>query len=194
MQIPSESRFVLDTSSYHKAVISDWGALKSDSTLRDSMSLIRMRKVFNDDLQPVQVRYFDGLGNPLFKLVNCYIDPPIPMTWNVEGCFDYFPPRINIPALNDFNQSIQYFLPHIMDLSGRRLESLGHLPKADYYVMVFWNSFFRRPSKRLVSTIKRHIDRNKDQQVFVLYVNNHHAELWQRMTPEQKRLVNASHP
>jgi hypothetical protein len=34
---------------------------------------------------------FDDEGNPLYKMVDCYIDPAIPMNWNKYGSFHEFP-------------------------------------------------------------------------------------------------------
>jgi len=111
------------------------------------------------------------------------------MSWNVNKCFDTFPPKIDIPALNNNNnKDLGFLLPHIMTVDGKPIV-MSDLPSADYYVIVFWNSFFRRPSNRLIKTIKKMVKEHPEVKTMVLYVNNHNSEIWNRLSPAQRELV-----
>lgn len=193
--IPFNQAFVLDTASYYRSIVARWNAVKDSVSLTgkalshsDSLSLKRIARTAKDNLQPVQVRYFTADGKAIFKLVNCYIDPPIPMRWNIEGAFDGFPPR-PISALKDVvDDSLSFFLPHLWTLDGNSV-TLAQLPEADYYAVIFFNEYMIRPSKRLLKEVRKYHKRHPDQNVHVMYVNNHNAQLWPYLEPEAREKV-----
>lgn len=193
--IPFDQAFVLDTASYYRAIVARWNAVKDSASQTekvlshsDSLSLKRIARTAKDNLQPVQIRYFTADGNAIFKLVNCYIDPPIPMRWNIEGAFDTFPPR-PISQLKDVvDDSLTFFLPHLWTLDGNSV-SLAQLPEADYYAVIFFNEYMIRPSKRLLKEVRKYHKRHPDINVHVMYVNNHNAQLWPHLGPEDKEKV-----
>lgn len=190
--IPLEQAYVLDTASYRRAVIEGFedqlAAMKSDTLPFDTAAADRLVKYTKDNLQPVQIRYFDWEGKPIFKLVNCYIDPPIPINWNVNGCFDTFPPRYPAPELKEQNQNLAYFLPHIRNHKGESTQ-IENLPEADYYALVFWNNFMKRPSKRLLSTLEKYAEDHPNSNTYFLYVYNHNAVLWSAMDAKSREEV-----
>ncbi len=191
-KIPIDQRFVLDTASYFNLVraenLKKIEELKIDSVNYDSIEIKRINETTNNDLQPVQVRYFTSNGEPVFKMINCYIEPLIPMTWNVEGCFDVFPPKTITYLENDENENLEFFLPHIKTLDGDSV-TLESLPKADYYAVVFWNSFMIKPSKKLIKLLLEYDSKYQNQVTFFLFVNNHNAEIWSYCDEQQKREV-----
>lgn len=191
-KIPNEQRFVLDTASYANSVRFEKNKkiekLKNDSINYDSLQINRIYENLNNDLQPVQVRYFSSNGDPIFKMINCYVKPLIPMTWNVEGCFDVFPPKTISYLENDENKNLEFFLPHIKTLDGDSI-TLISLPKADYYAIVFWNSFMIKPSKKLISLLIKYDENNLNQNTYFLFVNNHNAEIWSYCDNQQKAEV-----
>ncbi len=187
--IAEANRFVLDTASYDNTVKADLKKtvieLRKDSASYDTVHVKNLLKIANDDLQSVQIRYFTKNGDPIFKLVNCYIDPPIPMSWNVENSFDVFPPKNDIPLLQ-YNRPISYFFPHITTLQGEPL-NFSSLPEADYYAIVYWNSFLKRPSNKLIKTLKRYNKKHTDKKTHFIFVNNQNAAIWSATTQEQKQ-------
>lgn len=84
----------------------------------DTVLWNRAIDVVNDDLEATQVWFFTHDGKEIFKLANCYIDPPIPMNWNVNGCFDAFPPHNSEENLDVHNFDLTYILTHCTTLSG----------------------------------------------------------------------------
>jgi hypothetical protein len=177
--LPATQSYVLDTTSLYHATIAFYrtGYDSLPKTATDSLQQKRLLKAVNDDLQSVQIRFFEASGKPIFKLVNCYLDPPIPMRWNVAGSFDQFPPANDIAQLNDFLLPIDFFLPHLLPLSPAS-GSLQALPKADYYAILMWNDFMIRPSRKLLKSMREYQKQHPDKNIHFLYVNNHNAELW----------------
>ncbi|MEX0968767.1 MAG: hypothetical protein WD077_16155 [Bacteroidia bacterium] len=188
--IPAGSRYILDTATYANAIKSEFRIelkkMTDDTVTFDSVQAKLLKTVAKDDLQPVQVRYFDNSLQQIFKQVNCYIRV-IPMSWNVDNSFDTFPPRISMPALNHRPKPLDYFLPHLLTLEGEPVTQ-ENLETADYYVLIFWNSFMKRPSKKLIRTVKSNIAKNPDRKIVILYVNNYNAEIWDKLDPSQKAL------
>ncbi len=141
-------------------------------------------EVRNDDLQPVQFRLFDSLGNEVFKMVNCYLEPVIPtMNWNVKGCFDAFPPKTDIEALNTHTFHLDFILEHL-----DTAVSLSDLPSSKFYAVVFWNSYFIKPTRKLLETLESKIGLDHKEVTFI-YVNNHNAHVWYDLTVKQKEKV-----
>lgn len=186
--IPEHQRFLLDTASYDAAVNADLrhfiDSIQRNNITLDSLEKKRVLKIANDNLQPTQIRYFDTHGEPIFKMVNCYIDKAIlRFDWNLNDCLATFPPTYPDPRLEKGNQPLSYFLPHLTDLSGN---SLSTLPEADYYAVVFWNDFMIRPSRKLIETISAYHEQHADKHIYTLFVNNHNAELWSMLDAAQK--------
>lgn len=178
-KLPAEQSYLLDTASLYRATIAFYrtGYDSFPKTATDSLQQKRLRKALNDDLQAVQIRFFEASGKPIFKLVNCYLDPPIPMRWNVAGSFDQFPPANDIAQLNDFLLPMDFFLPHLQPLSPAS-GSLQTLPKADYYAILMWNDFMIRPSRKLLKSMRNYQKQYPDKNIHFFYVNNHNAYLW----------------
>lgn len=184
--IPSAYSLTMDTVRYYQGLRSVYQPIfdQLKSTSADSSAYLQMQEVLKDDAQPVQFRLFDRTGTEVFKLVNCYIDRPLAMDWNVENCFDAFPPRINVESLNTHNFALDFLLDKATTADGQRL-TRADLPVSDYYGVVVWNNFFVKPSRALVKTIQQQMGSN--EAVHLIYINNQNAEIWQAMTPAQKR-------
>src|SRR5690348_2354043 len=74
-------------------------------------------------------------------MVNCYVDPPIPMNWNVGGCFDNLPAKTNIESLNTHFFGLEVLLENASFLNSTKL-TMEELPNSDYYGVIIWNDFF----------------------------------------------------
>ncbi len=187
--VPSAQAFALDTATYDRAVRARYKDEvarvfpKGAKNKEDSLALKPIWKHTSDDLQPVQVRYFDGGGRAIFKLVNCYL--AIPIRWNVEGAFDHFPPRPIADLKEVGDDSLSFFLGHLHPLDGSSFAT-GSLPEADYYVVLFFNRYMIRPSRKLFKTVHRYHKRHPSENVHVLYVHNHNAHMWGRVKPENR--------
>lgn len=187
--IPSEYNFVMDTASYYQGLGNIYQGLFDELPIseKDSVAISKFNKVLKDDTQPVQFRLFDNTGTEIFKIVNCYVDPPIPMNWNVDGCFDTFPPKIAIETLNVHNYDLAFLLSNASSLNQSKV-TLNELPQANYYGVIIWNGFFKRPSKKLIKTVRKNLQKT-DESVVLIFINNQNAYLWQVMDSESKERV-----
>lgn len=187
--IPAEYSLVLDTAVYYKRLKSIYKNLFKELEIseQDSAEYFNLETVLKDDTQPVQFRLFDKNGFEIFKIVNCYIDPPIPMDWNVDHCFDTFPPSLEIESLNSHYFDLDFLLANSSPLDKNKA-SIGDLPQVDYYGVILWNDFFKRPSKKLIKTIGK-TSEDWDESVLLIYINNQNAYLWQVMDSKTKEEV-----
>lgn len=192
-ELTNDINLILDTASFTNAVKIDFNEEldlfnESENTKSDSMAMKLRSNVANDDLQPTQIRMFSSDGKEVFKIVNCYIDPPIPMDWNIKGCFNQFPPFIDEKDLNTQQYDLGFFLSH-----SRQLDSstylLSELPKSDYYLVVLWNSFMVKPSKKAIETVKEYLVRHSEKLIIPIYINNHNSSVWSLMDEEQRERV-----
>jgi hypothetical protein len=191
-RIKQDAVYVLDTASYTASVrarvqpIAD--SLMALGLSKESDTVLRAFKPFKDDMQPVQLRYFAANGQPITKMVNCYLHPPIPMRWNVDGLFNQFPPAHNIAMLNNHQQPLAYFLPHVKDLQGQSV-SLPIQPETEYVALVMFNRYMIRPSRKLIKSLKDYHQQHPQAKVQVFFIHNHNSQLWMMYSPEQQAAV-----
>ena len=188
-KIPAEYNLTLDTAAYYDGLSEIYSSRAKELTIteEDSSEYFALKRVLKDDTQPTQFRLFDKNGSEIFKIVNCYVDPPIPMNWNVQGCFDAFPPRIDIESLNSHNYDLNFLLRSSSTADGKPI-ALTDLPESDYYGVILWNDFFQRPSRKLIKTVRKYIE-DSGQSIHIIYINNQNAYLWQVMDSEIKEKV-----
>lgn len=185
--IRSEQIVLLDTASYFEDI-----ALMNEKIIQtiektDSLALNLQKRVYKDDYQAVQFRLFNNQGKELFKLVNCYVDPPIPMNWNVQNCFDTFPFQISYNSLNVHHFNLQYILDRTRTLNNEPVK-FNELPTSEYYAVIFWNNILKRPSKKLIKQARKKIDQTGEN-IHVIYVNNHNAVIWNALDNETKSTI-----
>ena len=188
-EIPLTYNLILDTVSYFNGLRTIYKNTFDSLNIMngDSSEYFNMRRALKDDTQPVQFRLFDSKGTEIFKIVNCYVDPPIPMNWNVDACFDTFPPKIEVKSLNIHQFGLEFLLSNAHLLSGDRF-TMNTLPKADYYGVIIWNKFFKRPSKQLIKTVRKYFE-DSNESVVLIYMNNQNAYLWELMDAKDKEKV-----
>jgi hypothetical protein len=191
-KIPSEFNLVLDTSLYFDGLKNIYASLLKELNFieGDSSEYFKLKTARKDDSQPVQFRLINKNGSEIFKIVNCYIDPPIPMNWNINGCFNSFPPKIEIQSLNSHNIDLNFILSNSTRIDNRKI-TIEELPQADYYAVVFWNDFYARPSRKLIKTVRKYI-KDQSQSIQLIYINNQNAYLWQIMDSENKEKIKGS--
>ena len=136
-----DSILVLDTASYFNELQFRYKNLLGEidtATVGSSESEL-LKNAWKDDTQAVQFRLFDRTGVELFKMVGCYVDPPMKMDWNVDNCFDTFPPETKIESLNSHNFGLDFLLSNSSRVDGSKI-SLDELPQSKYYGVILWLS------------------------------------------------------
>lgn len=185
LKIPTKRNLFLDTATFYNNLKAVYEEAFKELNQADSIGLDFLKLAAKDDAQPVQFRLFTNSGNEIFKIVNCYVDPPIPMNWNIDGAFDTFPPKIDFPSLNTHFLDLDFFLKLAANADGKRL-SLNDFKNVDYVGMVFWNDFMIRPSRKLIKLVRQKVV-DWDASIELVFVNNHNAVLWQLANGEEKQ-------
>lgn len=191
--IPLAQCYSLDTSSLKKAFLQFYkekrNQLPDSLTTADSLIWKSWKRSKHDDLQPVHIYYFDKERKPIYHMINCYVHPVFPkMNWNIDSSFNFFPPRPFSPLNDSLYFNLDFFLPHIHKIDGSVIAK-DSLPEADYYAVIIWNDFMKRPSRSLIKTIQKYHSKHKDQNIHTLYVNNTNSIIWPYMNQEQREEV-----
>lgn len=192
--VPDSQAYVMKLNSYFEAL--QYRSQKQVDQLEidgivsreDTLMIEKIKENLKYDTNPVQVRYFEKSGKPIFKMVGCKVEPPISMNWNVEGCFDVFPPQPIPEMKEDYKDSLQFFLTHIESVNGDPV-SMDALPQADFYAVVFWNTVLIRSSRTLINQIRAYDQSFPEQNTFFLFVNNHRALYWSGANEEQQQQI-----
>ena len=152
--IPQSDGYEMDSSYF--AVLKDFDTTRFK---RDQKNL----------LQPLQVLYFDASGTLISYHVNCSVGGFPNLKWNRLGDFNQFPPAKSVEL--DTMKHVSNHLLHINPLNNAPFPDLRTY---DIAVLVYWNRFMGRQSKRLVRVVQENVSLAKDKKVMVIYVNTDH--------------------
>jgi len=150
--VPVDNSFVLDTN-YIGFVKSLYGSTNEEQ--------------ISNHLQPLQAMYFNENGSLISFHVNCYASGFPNLKWNRNQIMEVFPPSQQAPvdSLIRFNN----ISPHFISYSSK--DKLMNNQKK-YTVVVFWNRFMGRQSKRFISEIQKNCSLANKNEVELIYVNN----------------------
>ncbi|NOX85885.1 MAG: hypothetical protein GXO86_07970 [Chlorobi bacterium] len=132
-----------------------------------SLDTAKFKSERKNHYQPLQALYFDRSGNPISFHVNCYAGGFPNLKWNRNGNFDTFPPKTQAPL--DSILSLERLLDFIRPLTASREFNFAQY---DYVVVVFWNRFMKRQSKRLIRTVQENHRLDTIKSVKVIYIND----------------------
>lgn len=156
-KIPVAHIYELDTS-YHRYL---W-SLKTDKN----------PGYIKNHYQPLQALYFDRAGQLQSFQVNCYAGGFPNLEWDRNGIMSTFPPMDQAPIDSLFSaEKLMTFFNPLSQTENLEIE------KYDFVVVVFWNHFMGRQSKRFIRFVQ---DNSKlaaeDQKVKIIYVNTDNHE------------------
>lgn len=112
--------------------------------------------------QPLQVSYYNSLGNLESFHLNCYAGGFPNLKWNFS---DGFVPKTQAPI--DSLVSIGNYARFITHINGNKAD----IGIQDYYVFIHWGIFMGRQSKRFIGEIQDNLKLSKNQKVKVFYIN-----------------------
>ena len=152
-----------------------YGIPRSDSYEMDSsfysiietLDTVRYKRDQKNLFQPLQVLYFDSSGLLSSYSVNCSVGGFPNLRWNRYGTFYQFPAAKSIEL--DTMTTLNDHLIHVNPLNNAPFPDLRTY---DYTVLVYWNRFSGRQSKRLVQVVKENVCLAKEKKVMVIYVNS----------------------
>ena len=151
-RIPNADSYQLDTSYF---------------TNLFSLDTIKYKSQIKNHYQPLQTLYYDNKGNLQSFHVNCYAGGFPNLKWNRDGNFKTFLPKQQaaIDSILPLYKQLEFFIP---------LHNRNDFQKEDYdiFVVVFWNKFMGRQSKRLVQYVQKNVTLSQNNRVKIIYVNN----------------------
>jgi hypothetical protein len=150
--IPSTDNFELDTL-YNSFI--------------NSIDTVKYKQQQKNHWQPLQALYYDKSGQLQSFHINCYAGGFPNLKWNRDSILSTFPPKQQAP--------IDSILP--FDTLEHYLKTLSKSNKIikenyDYIVVVFWDIFMYRQSKRLIEFIQENCKLAVNKKVKIIYVNN----------------------
>ena len=116
--------------------------------------------------QPLQALYYNKQGKLESFIINCYAGGFPNLKWNRKGILETFVPKKQAPL--DSILPLFEHLKYLKALPGAQRFIFG---QDDYTVIVYWNYFMGRQSKRLNKAIKKNVKLSKGKKVRILYVN-----------------------
>lgn len=133
-----------------------------------SLDTSKYKEERKNHYQPLQALYFDKNGHLKKFYINCYAGG-LPLQWNRNGNLDSFLPKDQAPIDTILNLKKQFsFLRKVNDSS----HNLVINSNVDFYVVIYWNKFMYKHSKRLIELIKDNCSKSQNLNVQVVYVNN----------------------
>ena len=116
--------------------------------------------------QPLQALYYDKSGHLKSFHVNCYAGGFPNLKWNRNEIMTTFPPKQQAPI--DSIVSLETQLKYLKALSQNSKLSIDSY---DYIVIVYWNRFMGRQSKRLIHFVQENSKLEKEIKVKIIYAN-----------------------
>jgi hypothetical protein len=146
------------------------GSYVLDNKYKDFLSKFdtaKFKEQIKNHFQPLQVLYYDNKGELKTFLINCYAGGFPNLKWNRNGTMKKFPPKKQAPTDNIMPlDSLLNFLKPL-----KTTKNIIDFEPA-FTVVVFWNVFMNRQSKRLIRLVQKNINREADVKVRTIYVNN----------------------
>jgi hypothetical protein len=132
-----------------------------------SLDTTKYQSQINNHSQPLQALYYSRDGNLQSFHINCFAGGFPNFKWNKDDRFNTFLPKQAAP--------LDSILP--LETQLKYLKPLYHAHKFsrdsfDYVVVVYWNKFTGRQSKRLIQLVQDNAKLSETHKVKIIYVNN----------------------
>jgi len=116
--------------------------------------------------QPLQALYYDNSGQLKSFQVNCYTGGFPNLMWDRNETLSTFPPKEQAPIDSIVSLDTQMkYLKRLSQTEQHFFESY------DYVVIVYWNRFMGRQSKRLIRYVQDNVKLETARKVKIIYVN-----------------------
>jgi hypothetical protein len=132
-----------------------------------SLDTIKYKLQIKNHYQPLQALYYDNTGYLKSFQVNCYAGGFPNLKWDINGIMSAFPPKQQAPI--DSIIPLETQLKYLNPISPSFKLSIDSY---DYIVIVYWNRFMGRQSKRLIHIVQENCKLEKEKKVKIIYANN----------------------
>ncbi len=132
-----------------------------------SLDTIKFKSQIKNHYQPLQALYYNKTGQLLSFQVNCYAGGFPSLKWNRNETLTTFPPKQQAPidSIVQLGTQMNYLNP----LSKTEKFSMESY---DYIVIIYWNRFMGRQSKRLIRFIKDNCKLEEKGKIKIIYANS----------------------
>jgi len=126
-----------------------------------SLDTTKYKSQIKNHYQPLQALYYDNSGHLKSFQVNCYAGGFPNLKWDRNEIMTTFPPKQQAPidSIVSLETQMKYLKPKLSTES------------YDYIVIVYWNRFMGRQSKRLIRFVQKNIKLENEKKVKLIYAN-----------------------
>lgn len=131
-----------------------------------SLDTAKYKSQIKNHYQPLQALYYDKSGYLKSFQINCYAGGFPNLKWDRNEIMSTFPPKQQAPIDNIVSLETQ--MKYLKRLSQTAKLSIYNY---DYIVIVFWNRFMGRQSKRLIRFVQDNSKLETNKKVKIIYAN-----------------------
>jgi hypothetical protein len=131
-----------------------------------SLDTTKYKTQIKNHYQPLQALYYDNSGHLKSFQVNCYAGGFPNLKWDRNEIMTTFPPKQQAPI--DSIVSLDTQMKYLKPLSQT---SKLFVDNYDYILIVYWNRFMGRQSKRLIHFVQKNSKLAKEKKVKIIYAN-----------------------
>jgi hypothetical protein len=119
--------------------------------------------------QPLQALYYDKQGQLVSFHINCNAGGFPNLQWNRDGILNTFLPKSQTTLDTIVQLSTQFrFLKPL----GNTQDNFSSFSNYDYVVVIYWNHFLTRQTKRFIKSFTRNCANSNEKKVALVFVNN----------------------
>ncbi len=131
-----------------------------------SLDTTKYKEQIKNHYQPLQALYYDNSGYLKSFQVNCYAGGFPNLKWDRNEIMTTFPPKQQAPL-----DSIVPLKTHLKYLKPLSQTEKIQPDNYDYIVIVHWNRFMGRQSKRLIRFVQDNSKLEPEKKVKIIYAN-----------------------
>lgn len=131
-----------------------------------SLDTTQYEEEIKNHYQPLQALYYNNSGHLQSFQVNCFAGGFPNLKWNRNETMTTFPPKQQAPV-----DSILPLDAHLKYLNPLSKTGKIKINDYDYIVIVHWNRFMGRQSKRLIRFVQDNCKLSEEAKVKILYAN-----------------------
>jgi hypothetical protein len=136
-------------------------------TYLNSLDTAKYKRQIDNHYQPLQALYFNKSGQLKSFQINCYAGGFPNLKWDRDSILTTFPPRQQAPldTLLSLERLLSFLKPTSRTISFNK-------DRYDYIVVVYWNEYMGRQSRRLIKFIQDNYSLSAGKSVKLVYANN----------------------
>jgi hypothetical protein len=155
----------------HKYKIPEQSLFLLDTSYLSFIDSVRLKEPLHakNHFQPLQALYFDASGRMISLHNNCNAGGFPNLKWNRDKILESFVPssQTELDSLMNFQDQLDF----LRTINGGTI-ILSDYDTASYNVVVYWNVFMGRQSKRLIRFVKENCELAEEDSVKLWFAND----------------------